>query len=124
MVCYHSCDTAGRHMGRDMKSNGEGTPLCLAWVVCNAPWICIKLQQNLTKAHSTFMKRHGVSKCHLAALAMWTTMQEAKVLGRALKEHTRRIGTKEGFEATPQDCMAFKFYRDVGAPPIAASASM
>ena len=40
-------------------------------------------------------------------------LQEALVLGRALKEHTRRSGTKEGFEATPQDCMAFKYYRDV-----------
>lgn len=39
------------------------------------------------------------------------------ILGRALKEHTRRSGEKEGFAYTPQDCMAFKFYRDVRPHP-------
>lgn len=34
------------------------------------------------------------------------------VLGRAIKEHERRNGIKEGFMDTPADCLAYKYYRD------------
>lgn len=40
-------------------------------------------------------------------------MQEATVLSRAVKEHERRGGQKEGFSVAPGDCLAFKYYRDV-----------
>lgn len=43
-------------------------------------------------------------------------LQEANVLARAVKEQERREGNLEGFTATPADCMAFKYYRDVGFP--------
>lgn len=37
---------------------------------------------------------------------------ETQKLARAIKEHERRSGQKEGFAQTPADCLAFKFYRD------------
>ncbi len=40
-------------------------------------------------------------------------VQEATVLSRAVKEHERRRGEKEGFSKAPGDCLAFKYYRDV-----------
>ena len=36
-------------------------------------------------------------------------------LARAVKEHERRAGHKEGFSDSPGDCLAFKFFRDVSA---------
>jgi len=36
------------------------------------------------------------------------------MLSRAVKEHERRRGEKEGFSAATGDCLAFKYYRDVG----------
>ena len=38
--------------------------------------------------------------------------QESLVLARAIKEHERRKGEKEGFSDSPADCLAFKYYRD------------
>lgn len=35
------------------------------------------------------------------------------MLARAVKDHERRDGTKEGFSGTPGDCLAYKYYRDV-----------
>lgn len=37
---------------------------------------------------------------------------EAQRLARAIKEHERRVGEREGFSQTPADCLAYKFYRD------------
>ena len=34
------------------------------------------------------------------------------VLARAMKEHERRKGAREGFSESPGDCLAFKHYRD------------
>ena len=45
-------------------------------------------------------------------------VQEATVLSRAVKEHERRRGQKEGFSGAPGDCLAFKYYRDVSLPQI------
>ena len=41
-------------------------------------------------------------------------MQESAVLERAVKEQERRQGHKEGFSESPGDCLAYKYYRDVG----------
>jgi hypothetical protein len=49
---------------------------------------------------------------NIAALAF--PLQEATVLSRAVKEHERRGGDKEGFSEAPGDCLAYKYYRDVG----------
>lgn len=43
------------------------------------------------------------------------------VLARAIKEHERRNGRREGFADTPGDALAYKFYRDVRRPPTPAS---
>lgn len=37
---------------------------------------------------------------------------ESMVLARAIKEHERRNGRREGFADTPADALAYKFYRD------------
>ena len=42
-------------------------------------------------------------------------MQEARQLARSVKEHERRQGHTLGFDRSePGDCLAFKYYRDVG----------
>ncbi len=38
---------------------------------------------------------------------------EAQVLARAVKEHERRDGRREGFADTPADVLAYKYFRDV-----------
>ena len=40
-------------------------------------------------------------------------LQECELLARAVKEQERRSGEKEGFTASPADCLAYKYYRDV-----------
>ncbi|GAB4818970.1 hypothetical protein N2152v2_006016 [Parachlorella kessleri] len=40
------------------------------------------------------------------------TPQESLVLARAVKDHERRVGTKEGFSNEMGDCLAYKYYRD------------
>lgn len=35
------------------------------------------------------------------------------MLARAVKEHERRKGAREGFSDSPADCLAYKHYRDV-----------
>jgi hypothetical protein len=37
---------------------------------------------------------------------------ECKVLARSMKEHERRNGLRDGFKDTPQDSLAYKYYRD------------
>jgi hypothetical protein len=37
---------------------------------------------------------------------------EAQVLARAMKEHERRLGERDGFADSPGDCLAYKFFRD------------
>jgi hypothetical protein len=37
---------------------------------------------------------------------------ECTVLARAIKEHERRAGRREGFTDSPRDSLAYKFYRD------------
>ncbi|KAK9807048.1 hypothetical protein WJX72_012001 [[Myrmecia] bisecta] len=39
-------------------------------------------------------------------------IEECQQLARAIKDHERRQGSKEGFTASPGDCLAFKFYRE------------
>lgn len=55
-----------------------------------------------------------------ACLARPRSPHESMVLARAIKEHERRNGRREGFADTPADALAYKFYRDVshsgGAP--------
>jgi hypothetical protein len=46
--------------------------------------------------------------------------REALILAKAVKEHERRVGGKEGFSASPGDCLAYKHYRDVSACRAAA----
>ena len=48
-------------------------------------------------------------------------LQEATTLSRAVKEHGRRRGQKEGFSIAPGDCLAFKYYRDVSRPSLTPS---
>ena len=38
---------------------------------------------------------------------------ESQVLARAIKEHERRDGRREGFADTPGDVLAYKYFRDV-----------
>ena len=38
--------------------------------------------------------------------------RESTMLARAVKEHERRNGEKEGFSGSPADCVAYKHYRD------------
>lgn len=38
---------------------------------------------------------------------------ESQVLARAIKEHERRDGQREGFADTPGDVLAYKYFRDV-----------
>ena len=37
---------------------------------------------------------------------------DCKVLARSMKEHERRNGTRDGFSDSPEDCLAYKYYRD------------
>ncbi|GMH35219.1 hypothetical protein BSKO_03087 [Bryopsis sp. KO-2023] len=39
------------------------------------------------------------------------SQEEALELARAIKEHIRRQGKKEGFSSDPEDCLAYKHYR-------------
>lgn len=41
---------------------------------------------------------------------------EAQMLARAIKEHERRDGRREGFADTPADVLAYKYFRDVRGP--------
>lgn len=37
---------------------------------------------------------------------------DCTILARAMKEHERRSGEREGFSNSPRDCLAYKYYRD------------
>ena len=43
---------------------------------------------------------------------VWT-VQAVSHLARSVKEHERREGIKIGFTASPADCLAFQYFRDV-----------
>lgn len=40
------------------------------------------------------------------------TEVECQILARAIKEHERRNGQRDGFSSSPADCLAYKYYRD------------
>jgi len=44
--------------------------------------------------------------------AVWP-VQAVSHLARSVKEHERREGIKIGFTASPADCLAFQYFRDV-----------
>lgn len=66
----------------------------------------------------TFMERVGgvVGASLPGCFSSHTMPQEATTLSRAVREHGRRMGEKEGFSIAPGDCLAFKYYRDVSCP--------
>jgi hypothetical protein len=44
---------------------------------------------------------------------MCCSPHDCQVLARAVKEHERKDGKREGFSDTPGDVLAYKHYRDV-----------
>lgn len=59
------------------------------------------------------LRRGSCRASTLAAAGCAVCLQESQVLARAVKDHERRVGTKEGFGGEPGDCLAYKYYRDV-----------
>lgn len=51
----------------------------------------------------------------LGSLPLPCSPHESQVLARAVKEHERRDGRREGFADTPGDVLAYKYFRDVSA---------
>ena len=57
----------------------------------------------------------GCAPTSLPLAARTRCSQESQVLARSVKDHERRVGTKEGFSNEMGDCLAYKYYRDVSS---------
>lgn len=90
-----ACMSAGLH---------DHSPWLLApWMV---PW-----------ASARFLPLAVPGDCTAAVIQRTRRLQECDVLSRAIRDHMRRDGKKEGFSLTPGDCLAYKYFRDVRALP-------